>query len=132
MDWWSQVRVWGEVLFERHGLAAAFVLLLLDDAGVIMPLPGNVLVASVGVLIERGLVPWWQAVLVLEVASVLGTTALYAATRWAGRGVVYRHGHRVGLSRARLDRAERWLHRYGPLAIVAGRLIPGLRVPTTI
>ena len=46
--------------------------------------------------------------------------------------MVYRYGHRVGLSRARLDRAERWLHRYGPLAIIAGRLIPGLRVPTTI
>jgi membrane protein DedA with SNARE-associated domain len=124
--------VWGEVLFERHGLVAAFVLLLLDDAGVIMPLPGNVLVASVGVLVQRGLIPWWQAVLVLQAASLLGTTALYGATRWAGRGVVYRHGHRAGLSPARLDRAERWLHRYGPLAIIAGRLIPGLRVPTTI
>ena len=132
MPWWEPARAWTEALFERYGLAAAFVLLLLDDAGLIMPLPGNLLVASVGLMAQRGTVLWWQAVLVLEAASLLGSTALYAVVRWAGRGAVRRHGPKVGLNPERIERAERWLHRYGPLAVVVGRLIPGLRVPTTI
>jgi membrane protein DedA with SNARE-associated domain len=32
----------------------------------------------------------------------------------------------------RLERMERWFQRRGPLAIICGRLIPGLRIPTTI
>src|SRR5687768_15790695 len=132
MPWWGRARDWAEGLFETHGLAAAFGLLMLDDAGVIMPLPGNVLVAAVGLLVQRGVVTWWQAVLVLEAASLLGTVGLYLVTRWAGRGFVDRFGHYVGLSRAKLERAERWLERYGPLAVIGGRITPGLRVPTTV
>src|SRR6202022_4098084 len=43
-----------------------------------------------------------------------------------------RYGHFLHLNEQRITTLEGWLRRYGPLAIVAGRLIPGLRTPTTV
>jgi membrane protein DedA with SNARE-associated domain len=43
-----------------------------------------------------------------------------------------RFGHLLHLNAQRITTVEGWLRRYGPLAIVAGRLIPGLRTPTTV
>ena len=45
---------------------------------------------------------------------------------------MYRYGRYMHLTPERLDRAERWLLRHGALAIVAGRLTPGLRIATVI
>jgi membrane protein DedA with SNARE-associated domain len=61
-------------------------------------------------------VPLWQALLVMEVAallgaSLLGASFLYLLTARAGRGLVYRHGRYMHLTPERLDRAERWLSR---------------------
>src|SRR6266542_5202077 len=49
-----------------------------------------------------------------------------------GSGLIYRYGRYMHLTPERLDRAERWLQRHGPPAIVAGRLTPGLRMATVI
>ena len=43
-----------------------------------------------------------------------------------------RFAHLVHLSPERLDRAERWFARYGVIAIIFGRHIPGFRVPITV
>ncbi len=129
---WSELGAAAERLVASHGLTAAFVLLALDDAGVLMPLPANLLIVGVGALARGGTVVWWQAVVVLEAAALVGTGVLYAAARWGGRPAALRFGRRVGMTPERLARAERWLSRHGMVAVVAGRLTPGLRIPTTV
>jgi hypothetical protein len=57
---------------------------------------------------------------------------LYALSRRAGRGLIYRYGRFIHITPTRLDQAERWVQRHGPLAVIAGRLIPGLRIATGI
>jgi membrane protein DedA with SNARE-associated domain len=78
------------------------------------------------------LVALWQVLVLLELATLLGATGLYFASSRAGRGLVYRYGGYIHLTPQRLDRAEEWLRRHGPMAIVAGRLTPGLRMATVI
>lgn len=132
MDWWSQVRQAAEQFFDQHGLLAAFVFLLVEEAGVPIPLPGDVLMVVLGIQARQGQIPLWQAIVVMQAATMLGATFLYGISRWGGRSLVYRYGRFIRLDPARLDDAERWLKQKGWLAVFLGRLLPGLRIVTAI
>src|SRR6202171_4850577 len=132
MEWWDTVRAGLGGLIDQHGVLAAFLLILIEEVGVPVPIPGDFLMLLLGVHARQGRVPLWQALLVMEVATLIGATALYLAASHGGRSLVYRYGRYMHLTPERLDRAERWLLRHGALAIVAGRLTPGLRIATVI
>src|SRR5919201_1196032 len=132
MDWWTEVRLTMASFLDQHGLLAAFVFLLIEEAGVPVPVPGDFLMLILGVRARQGEVALWQAILVMEAATLLGATFLYAAARLGGRGLVYRYGRFVRLSPERLDRAERWLKQHGSRAVFLGRLVPGLRIVTAV
>jgi membrane protein DedA with SNARE-associated domain len=132
MDWWDEARFVFQTFMDHHGVMAGFSLVLIEEAGVPVPIPGDVLMLALGVHARQGLVPLWQALLVLEVATLIGASALYFASARAGRGLVYRYGRYIHLTPERLDRAEAWLQRHGWMAIVLGRLTPGLRMATVI
>jgi membrane protein DedA with SNARE-associated domain len=132
MAWWDEARLAFQLFMDQHGLLAGFIVVLIEEAGVPVPVPGDVLMMALGVHARHGLVPLWQVLVLLELATLLGATALYFASARAGRGLVYRYGRYMHLTPARLDRAESWMRRHGPAAIVAGRLTPGLRIATVI
>jgi len=132
MEWLAQVRLASETFLDQHALLAAFVLILIEEAGVPIPVPGDILMLLLGVRARQGLVPVWQAILVPEAATVLGAMLLYTVSARAGYGLVHRYGRFLHLSPTRLERAERWLRRHGPIAVVAGRLVPGLRIATAL
>jgi membrane protein DedA with SNARE-associated domain len=132
MDWWAEVRLAMASFLDEHGLLAAFVFLLIEEAGVPVPVPGDFLMLILGVRARQGEVPLWQAIGVMEAATILGSSFLYAAAGLAGRGLVYRYGRFVRLSPERLDRAEHWLKLHGSRAVFVGRLVPGLRIVTAV
>src|SRR5207247_1124984 len=96
------------------------------------PVPGDFLMLYRGVRAGEGRVPLWQAIVVMELATMLGATSLYVAARLAGRGLVYRYGRFIRLTPERLDAAERWLKQHGSRAVFLGRLVPGLRIVTAV
>src|SRR5919197_2184187 len=132
VDWWTEVGLATSSFLNRHGLIAAFVFLLIEEAGVPVPVPGDVLMLILGVHAREGLIPIWQAVGVTWLGTIIGSTFLYFASRLAGRGLVYRYGRFVRLTPERLDKAERWLNRHGSRAVFLGRLVPGLRIVTAV
>src|SRR4051794_10485217 len=132
MEWWRELRVASDAFLQQHGLGAAFIYLLVEEAGVPVPVPGDMLMLILGAQAREGKVSLWQAIVVLEFATMLGSTFLYAVSRWAGRDLVYRYGPYIRLTPRRLDRAEQWLRRHGVLAVVVGRLFPGLRIVTAV
>lgn len=118
--------------YATYQLPALFGLLLVEEAGLPLPLPGDTLIALAGAEHHRS--PWF-AVIVIAVSSAAvfcGSSLLYALMRRGGRPWLDKYGKFLHLSQARLDRMERWFIRRGPVAIVVGRLIPGLRIPTTV
>jgi len=132
MDWWTEVGLAVSSFLDRHGLLAAFILLLVEEAGLPVPVPGDFLMLYLGVRASEGRIMLWQALLVLEVATVIGATALYYAARAGGRGLVYRYGRYIRLTPDRLDKAEHWLKQHGSRAVFIGRLVPGLRILTAV
>jgi membrane protein DedA with SNARE-associated domain len=132
MDWWTEFGLAMASFLDRHGLLAAFLFLLFEEAGVPVPVPGDFLMLYLGVRAGEGRIPLWQAIAVMELATVTGATFLYMAARIGGRGIVYRYGRFIRLTPERLDRAEQWLNRHGTLAVFLGRLVPGLRIVTAV
>src|SRR5919202_2453001 len=132
MDWWDEVRLAMAAFLDQHGLVAAFVFLLIEEAGVPVPVPGDFVMLILGVRARAGEVALWQAIAVMEAATLIGATFLYTAARLAGRGLVYRYGRFVRLSPERLDSTEQWLKLHGSRAVFLGRLVPGLRIVTAV
>jgi membrane-associated protein len=132
VDWWTEVSLAMASFLDRHGLLAAFVFLLIEEAGVPVPVPGDVIMLILGLQARQGLVTLWQAIAVTELATMIGASALYLVARVAGRSLVYRYGRHIRLTPERLDQAEQWLRQHGSRAVFLGRLVPGLRIVTAV
>lgn len=132
MDWWTEVRLLTEAFLDRNGILAAFVFLLVEEAGLPIPIPGDFLMLVLGVQARQGKVQLWEAILFMELATVLGASFLYFLAAWAGRSLVYRYGRFMRLSPERLDAAGERLKRHGFTAVFLGRLLPGFRIVTAV
>ena len=132
VDWWTEVGLATSSFLNRHGLVAAFVFLLIEEGGVPVPVPGDVLMLVLGIHAREGTVSLWQAVGATWLGTMIGSTLLYFGSRLAGRGLVYRYGRFIRLTPERLDNAEQWLKRHGSRAVFLGRLVPGLRIVTAV
>jgi membrane-associated protein len=117
----------------RFGAAASLAFLYLEESGVPSPLPGDVYVVYLGTAavgsVARSIAAWLGIVAVV----VAGSSNLYLVSRrWGHRLVEHRMAAALHLDRDRLLRAERWMARWGPVAIIFGRHLPGLRIPITV
>jgi membrane protein DedA with SNARE-associated domain len=113
-------------------LPALFVLLVIEEAGVPLPVPGDMLILLVGTQ-ATGL-PIGSSLAVIGVctlAVVAGSSLLYLVMRHGGRALLQRYGTYLRLGPQRIARMERWFAKRERHAIVVGRFIPGMRVPTS-
>jgi membrane protein DedA with SNARE-associated domain len=129
----SWARGWIRPLLQRYSYMAGYGLLYIEESGIPLPVPGDIFVMYVGAHVPRNLLSWLAAWLGLIGVVVLGSTNLFFISRRFGRRLAHsRFAHVVHLSPERLERAEKWFARYGVLAIIFGRHIPGFRVPITL
>lgn len=115
-----------------HQYSGLFVFLLIEEAGVPLPLPGDTLIMYAGVRSRTGETVAALAILLVAAAATLGSSALYWLARRGGRPALARYGRFLHLHPERVDRMEARFRRWGPWAIILGRLIPGLRTPTSV
>lgn len=119
-------------LVNRFAVPVTFVNLYVEESGLPVALPSDVLVANLGRDFRgapAALVALWAALVATVVA---GSSNLYLVSRRWGPAIARgRLGLFLHLTPERLGRGERWFRRWGPLAIVIGRHIIGLHVPLT-
>jgi membrane protein DedA with SNARE-associated domain len=132
MNWWDLVAQAGNTFLAEHGVLASFLYLAVEEAGVPIPVPGDFLMITLGIRARTAGVVLWQVIAAMEAGTVLGSSLLYLLARRGGREVVERYGRYIGITSSQLNRAEAQLKRHGALAVVLGRLLPGLRVLTAI
>lgn len=118
--------------FARQRYGILFSLVLVEEAGVPIPIPGDTLVMIAGGAAHKTLAYDIIIISLSSLAVFLGSSILYVISRRGGRALLLRYGKYVRLHPTRVERVEGWFQRHGVTAIILGRLIPGLRIPTTL
>ena len=112
-----------------YGYLAVFLLMVAESACI--PVPSE-LVMPLGGALAAGAVAGHRLSLTLVIVAgvagnVVGSYVAWAVGRWGGQAVLRRWGGRVWLSEHHLEVANRWFGRYGPRAVLIGRLLPVVR-----
>jgi membrane protein DedA with SNARE-associated domain len=114
-------------LLEKHSYIAICLAVALEELGVPMPIPTDLLIIFAGVRaggsVEHAAI-WF---VLLNISSAIGASGLYMIVRRGGRPLIERYGRYIHLGPAQLARAERLMARGGWFSIAIGRAIPGLR-----
>ena len=112
-----------------YGYAAVFLLMLAESACI--PIPSE-LIMTFGGAIAAGAVPGTSLSLVGVIlaglaGNVAGSYIAWGVGRYGGQPALRRWGHRLWIRDHDLDRAIRWFDRYGPRAVLIGRVLPVIR-----
>ena len=118
--------------FSRQRYLILFSLVFVEEAGVPLPLPGDSLVMIAGGQAHKTISYDVIVISLSSLAVFLGSSVLYFISRRGGRALLVRYGKFVRLHPSRIERVEGWFQRHGISAIIIGRLVPGVRIPTAI
>jgi membrane protein DedA with SNARE-associated domain len=116
-------------LIATYGYVAVFLLMVAESACI--PVPSE-LVMTFGGAVAAGAVPGTSLNLVAVIAAgvagnVVGSYIAWAVGRYGGQRALRRWGQRLWLGDHDLDRADHWFARYGPRAVLIGRVLPVVR-----
>ena len=113
---------------QKIGVELAVAGVYLEESGIPMPVPSEVGIGYLGQRVTVSPVALGATWFGLTLLIVLGSTNLYAASRRFGPALLGgRLGRALHLTPSGVARAQRWLQRWGPLAIGLSRYLPGLR-----
>ncbi|HEY8551828.1 MAG TPA: DedA family protein [Thermaerobacter sp.] len=114
---------------ERWGYVGLVAVVALEN--VFPPIPSEVVIPFAGFLTTFGAMTLPGVILAATVGSVLGALLLYGAGRALGRrrleALTRRYGHYLGIQPEHVAKAEDWFARYGPWAVLIGRVVPIVR-----
>jgi membrane-associated protein len=112
----------------EHQYVLLFVVVAIEEAGVPLPAPTDVVIAFYGYRARGDLPELVQVVLVCALASTAGTLIPYFLARRFGPSVAHRLATWIDVDPAQVDRWTERIHRRGFIAVLIGRLVPGARV----
>src|SRR5689334_19093112 len=102
------------------------IALLMAIESSVVPLPSEVIIPPAAHLSHTGQISLSLTGIIIAgaVGSWLGATAMYWASRLAGRPLVMRYGRYFMISEAKIAGAELWADHYGSMGIFISRLLP--------
>lgn len=131
--WFDQYVDVLQQLVTANVVLAPLLLLFIEEMGIPIFVPGDIIIAYTGYKVSTTDGPeLWVAFVVAQAAVIAGSTILFFVARRYGQGLIYKLGRFVFIEEKHIQRAERLFAKYGILAIIVGRHIPGLRIPITI
>lgn len=113
-----------EILIELGYFGVA---LLMFVETIFPPIPSEAVLPLAGYFAEQGEFSLLLVVLVATIGSVSGAVMLYEAARRGGRPFAEAFLRRGRVDPARLEQAEQWFTRRGPVVVLAARCVPGVR-----
>lgn len=111
------------------GYVGVFLMVFIESGvpiGIVLPLPGDTLLFSAGILAATQVFDLVPLILVIIVAAILGDSVGY----WFGAHYgpkLFTKEEALILNKGYLDRAEQFYKKFGPMAIVFARFLPMIR-----
>lgn len=104
------------------------IVLMMTLESSLLPFPSEVVMPFAGYLASQGRFHVLWAALAGTIGCNIGSTIIYFIGAKGGRALIDRHGHYVFLSKAKVDRVERYFKRWGGITIFIARIMPLLPV----
>ena len=118
-DWYNQSLATG---------GYPLIVLLMAIESSIVPLPSELIIPPAIIAAQKsGNMTLTGIVIAGALGSWIGATAMYWASRWAGRPLVLRYGKFFFVPPAKVEQAEQWSAKFGSFGIFASRLLPVVR-----
>lgn len=112
-------------LISHWGYAAIFVVVVSGNLGI--PVPEEAILVVAGYLVWEGQLQLPIVFVVGIVSAVVGDNLGYWVGKHYGRRAIERYGQRFYITPERVDSAQRFVIRYGPIGVLIARFVPGLR-----
>jgi len=125
-DLFKQLADWYINSLESGGYLLIVLLMAVESS--IIPLPSEIVIPPAAYLAyTKGNMSLVGIVIAGTIGSWIGATAMYWASRWAGRPLVLRYGKYVFIPANKVEKAELWAAHFGSFGIFASRLLPVVR-----
>src|SRR5256714_7522361 len=105
----------------EHQYVVLFFVVAIEEAGVPLPAPTDVVIAFYGYRARGDLPELAQVVLVCALASTFGTLVPYTVSRRFGVPVAHKLARWVDVDAAQVDKWTERIHRHGFRAVFIGR-----------
>lgn len=115
--WFGWVEQWGYL----------GIILLMAMESSIFPVPSEVVIPPAAFWAAQGKFNIWGVIAAGTFGSWLGSAITYGVALWLGRIVVLKWGGLFMITEEKLERAERFVHRYETGGIFFARLLPVIR-----
>jgi membrane protein DedA with SNARE-associated domain len=110
------------------GLGGIAGLLFVKEAGVPVPVPGDLVVLTAGVAAAGGSLDPVVGLVVIVVAGIAGGIVQFGFVRGPGRAILLGVLRRIGVPEARVEALAGRLARRGATGVAVARMTPGVRV----
>ncbi|TXK74012.1 VTT domain-containing protein [Paenibacillus sp. N3.4] len=111
--------------FQHYGYVVLFLSLLLELLA--LPLPGEILMSSAGLLVYQGKLSWLGSIAMGGLGASLGMTFAYTIGYKLGMPFVHKYGKYVHFGPSRLNKTSEWFSTYGNKLLAISYFIPGVR-----
>lgn len=114
-------------LIESYSYLGLLIILFIEEAGIPLPIPGDIFIATQAALPNSN---YLLTVATVITATMIGSTILFTLSKKVGHPLLLKFGPKIKITPQKVEKVEKWFHKYGGFAIVIGRLIPGFRTIT--
>jgi membrane protein DedA with SNARE-associated domain len=92
-----------------------------------IPLPSEIIMPFAGYLVSTGRFDLFLAATAGAIGCNIGSIVAYEVGKHGGRPFVQRYGKYLLIGQDEIDKADRFFERFGPAAVLIGRLLPVIR-----
>ncbi len=130
----SQFAELANQFLNQYGIAAIFVIMLLKEIGIPVPIPADLIMLGAAASAAAGKFDAQGGLAIVFLAILIpmfvGGLVQFALAKGPGRALIYRIGKYIGLTQERLDRAMNAVRKGGTTAVTIGLTTPGVRIAT--
>lgn len=120
---------WATRIMEQLGYPGIVFVVLIEN--IFPPLPSELILPFAGYMVTLGSFSFLGVVVSATIGSLLGALILYEVSRLWGMeriySIAYRFRNILRVSEQQLQQTEYWFERYGPAAVLIGRMVPVVR-----
>lgn len=113
-------------IIHQFGYPGIFIIIFLEIALMMFPLPGDTLLFASGMFAESGMMSYWFLVLIAFVASTISGHVGYTIGGKIDKQTLT-NNRIYKIKDAHLDKTEKFFEKYGVYAIVFSRFVPIVR-----